>query len=246
AARRRRRLLWCAGAAAATAVVSMAVAVASLNPSVAAEPTAPPQVAADPAGVSDPSPGPSPSTGTGDDPLTPGEVGKARAAALTTSLAESGRDVTGGKGPEYLSSEVVEGGTGRDVQVYYYDYQTDELVKQVVDVNSGKVTGSFRGKGLQRPASDREVATAVDLLLAAPAGADVRALYTKVTGQPWSGKDKLQVGAHIFHARPADTAVRQCGQHRCVQLVARVANGPFVDLNNIIIDLSGRSVARVK
>jgi hypothetical protein len=144
-------------------------------------------------------------------------------------------------------AEIVEGGTGRDAAFYFYDYRTDELVKQVVDVPTGKVTGSFRGKGMQLPASDREVATALDLLLAAPAGADVRALYTQVTGKPWTGKDQLQVEAHVYTARPADTeATSQCGRHRCVQLVARVDDGPFVDLNDIIIDLSGRTVARVK
>jgi len=242
-AARRRRLVWGGVVTAATALA--VVAGLSLNAS-AQGPSPTPGAAAEPPRVSDPSPGPAPVTGVGDDPLTVGEVDKARALALTPQLVASARDVTGAKGPEYLSSDVVEGGSGRDAALYFYDYRTDELVKQVVDVSTGKVTGSYRGKDLQLPASDREVATAVDLLLADPAGADVRALYTKVTGKPWSGKDKLDVGAHIYRARPADTATSQCGRHRCLQLVARVAGGPFVDLDDIIIDLSGRTVVRVK
>jgi hypothetical protein len=239
---RRRRLVW--SAAVLTTALSAAIAVATLDASAAPPPTPSPGVGAQPATVSNPSPGPEQSTGTGDDPLTRPEVDKARVVAVAPLAAA--KDVTGAKGPEYLSSSVVEGGAGRDAAFYFYDYTTDELVKQIVDVPGGKVTGTFRAKNMQLPASEREVATALDLLLADPVGADVRALYTKVTGKPWSGKDKLQVGAHIFHARPADTEVAKCGAHRCLQLVARVTDGPFVDLNDIIIDLSGRTVVRVK
>jgi hypothetical protein len=243
-AARRRRLIW--GAAVVTAAVAVAFGLATLNASAAPTPSATPGAAADPPRVSNPSPGPAPVTGVRDDPLTAGEVDKARAAALTPQLVESAKDVTGAKGPEYLSSEIIEGGTGRDAALYFYNYGTDELVKQVVDVTGGTVTGSFRAKNMQLPAADREVATALDLLLADPLGADVRALYRQVTGKPWSGKDKLKVEAHIYHARPANTETSECGRHRCVQLVAQVTDGPFVDLSDIIIDLSGRTVVRVK
>jgi len=243
-ANRKRWLAW--GAVATTAVVSAAFGITSLNAYAEPTPSKTPGAAADPARVSDPSPGPAPATGVGDDPLTAQEVEKARAVALTPELVESAKDGAGAKGPEYLSSEIIEGGKGRDAAFYFYDYDSDELVKQVVDVTRGEVTGSFRAKDMQLPASDREVATALDLVLDDPVGADVKKLYTQVTGEPWSGKDKLKVGAHIYSARPADTTASQCGRHRCLQLVARVTDGPFVDLNDIIIDLSGRTVVRVK
>jgi hypothetical protein len=242
---RRKRLAW-GVVTVATMAVSTAFGVATFGAFAAPIPGSTPGVAAEPPAVSNPSPGPAPVKGVGDDPLTSQEVDKARAVALTSELAESAKDVTDGKGPEYLFSEIVEGGTGRDAAFYFYDYHTNELVKQIVDITAGKVTGSFRAGNLQLPASDREVATALDLLLADPIGADVRELYTKVTGKPWTGKDQLKVQAHIYNARPADTEASQCGEHRCVQLVARVTDGPFVDLNDIIIDLSGRTVVRVK
>jgi len=243
-AMRRRRLAW--GIVGVTTVVlSTAFAVATLEASAEPTPGSSPGAAAAPSTVSNPSPGPAASAGVEDDPLTKEEVNQAKTVAMVP-LTESAKDVTGAKGPEYLSAEIVVGGTGRDAAVYFYDYSTDELVKQVVDVTGGKVTGSFKAKQMQLPASDREVATAVDLLLADAAGTDVRALYTKVTGKPWTGKDQLKVEAHIYHAQPADTAAAKCGEHRCLQLVARVTDGPFVDLNDIIIDLSGRTVVRVK
>ena len=240
---RRRRLIW---GVAMTAAVSAAIAVATMDASAAPAPGPSTEVAAEPATVSNPLPGPEPVTGVGDDPLTGPEVDQARAVALDPQLVAAAQDVTGAQGAEYLSWEIIEGGTGRDAAFYFYDYRADELVKQVVDVTGGKVTGSFRAKDMQLPASDREVATALDLLLADPVGADVRAVYTQVTGKPWSGPGELAVEAHIYHARPADTEAGKCGEHRCVQLVARVTDGPFVDLNDIIIDLSGRTVVRVK
>ena len=241
---RKRWLAW--GAAATTAVLSAGFAIASLDAFAEPTPGPTPGAAADPPRVSNPSPGPPAATGVGDDPLTRQEVDKARAVALTPQLVASAKDVAGAKGPEYLSSEIVEGGPGRDAAFYFYDYRSDELVKQVVDVTGAKVTRSFRAKDMQPPASDREVAAALDLVLAAPVGDDVRKLYTQVTGKPWSGKDQLKAGAHVYHARPADTTTSQCGRHRCLQLVVRVVGGPFVDLNDIIIDLSGRTVVRVK
>lgn len=243
-ASRSRRLIW--GVAAMTAAVSAVIVVAALDAAAAPAPGPSARAAAEPATVSNPSPGPAPVTGVGDDPLTGPEVDKARAVALDPRLVAAAEDVTGAKGAEYLSWEIIEGGPGRDAALYFYDYRTDELVKQVVDVAGGTVTGSFRAKGLQLPASDREVATALDLMLADPVGADVRAVYTQVTGKPWSGKDQLAVEAHTYRARPADTEAGECGEYRCVQLVARVTGGPFVDLNDIIIDLSGRTVVRVK
>jgi len=243
-ATRKRWLAW--GSVATTAVLSTAFGIATLDAFAEPTPGPAPKVAADPPQVSNPSPGPAAATGVGDDPLTPQEVAKARSVALTPQLVGAARDVAGAKGPEYLSSDVIEGGKGRDAAFYFYDYRSDELVKQVVDVTRGKVTGSFRAKDMQLPASDREVATALDLVLADPVGAEVKKLYTRVTGKPWSGKDKLKVGAHIYHARPADTTSSQCGRHRCLQLVVRITDGPFVDLNDIIIDLSGRTVVRVK
>ena len=195
--------------------LSAAFGITSLNAYAEPTPSKTPGAAADPPRVSDPSPGPEPATGVGDDPLTAREVEKARAVALTPELVESAKDVVGAKGPEYLSSEIIEGGKGRDAAFYFYDYQSDELVKQIVDVTGGKVTGSFRAKDMQLPASDREVATALDLVLADPVGAEVEKLYTQVTGKPWSGKDQLKVEAHVYSARPGPSSTSTTSLSTC-------------------------------
>ncbi|WP_239087200.1 hypothetical protein [Actinoplanes digitatis] len=208
--------------------------------------TPPAAATAEPARVSDPSPPPEPAAGTGGDPLTTGELARARAAALTPRLAAGARDVTGAAGPEYLSAETAADGATRQAEVYYYDYRADRLVKQVVDLATGRVTGSYSATGMQPPAARREVDAALGLLLAGPFAADLRDGYAAATGRPFAGAADVVVTAHVYRARPADTTgARACGVHRCLQLVAQAGDGPFIDLDHLIIDLSGRSIARL-
>jgi hypothetical protein len=238
-----RRLSWGLGISTVTALAAFGVASWQAN----AAPPSPggPGVAAEQPRVSDPSPAPEQATGTGSDALTTDEVGRARAVALAP-LTGGTEDVTGAAGPEYLSAELVTDGAQRRADVYYYDYRAEKLIKQVVDLGTGKVTGSYAAAGMQPPAADREVGTALDLVLASPHAAELRDGYARATGRTYSGKDDIVVTAHVYKARPADTAVRNCGKHRCLQLIVQAADGPFIDLNQIIIDLSGRTVARLK
>jgi len=242
-ATRRRRWVW--GLGVATVTASAAFGLASYQAGATPTPAPTSGVAAEQPRVTDPSPGPEPVTGKGNDPLTATEVDKAKTVALTPSLIASAKDVTGAAGPEYLSSEIVEETSVRKAAIYFYDYRDNSLVKQVVDLGTGKVSASFAATGMQPPASSREVSTALDLLLADRLGAELRDVYTRATGRPWSGKEDLTVGAHVYQARPADTGAAQCGKHRCLQLVVQVTGGPYIDINDIIIDLSGRTVARL-
>jgi hypothetical protein len=240
-----RRLSWGLGISTATALAAFGVAAWQAN-------AAPPSpgttsgVAAEPARVSDPSPPPEPTAGTGSDPLTSDEVARARAAALTAKLSAEAEDATGAAGPEYLSAEVVTEGAGRHAEVYYYDYRTERLVKQVVDLATGAVTGSYSATRMQPPPARREVDTALGLLLAGPFAADLRDGYAAATGRAFAGPDDIVVTAHVYESRPADIGAHECGAHRCLQLVVQAADGPFIDLNHLIIDLSGRSIVRLR
>jgi len=240
-----RRWSWGLGISTMTAVAAFSVASWQAN-AAPPSPGATPGAAAEQPRVSDPSAPPEPVAGTGSDPLTSTEVGKARAVALTPKLATGARDVTGAAGPEYLSAEIAADSTVRRAELYFYDYRTDKLVKQVVDLRTGKLTGSYSATGMQPPAAAREVDRALDLVLAGPYAADLRSRYAEATGRALGGKADLTVAAHIHHVRPADTVARSCGTHRCLQLVVQAADGQFIDFDDIIIDLSGRTVARLK
>jgi hypothetical protein len=234
---------WGLGIASVTAV--SAFGVASWQANAAPEPGATPGAAADQPRVSDPQPRPERVSGVGGDALTTGEVGKARAVALTAELKAQAQDVSGKAGPEYLTAQIAEGDSRR-ADVYFYDYKTDKLVKQVVDLTTGRVTGSFSAAGMQLPASKQEVSAAFDLLLANPLAAELKDAYRKATGKDFAGKDGLVLSAHVYKARAADSGASTCGRHRCLQLVVETPDGLFIDVNQIVVDLSGRTVARLR
>lgn len=241
---RQRTWGWGLGIATITAVTAFGVASWHAN---AAPPPGPGAgVAGEQPRVSNPSPAPETAAGVGGEALTSSEVDRARVAAVTPELAAGAEDVTGAKGPEYLSAEVLAEGGKRRAELYYYDYKTDKLVKQVVDLGTGKLAASYSAPGLQKPASEREVATALDLLLADPLAKELEDAYERTTGKQFAGKDGLTVKAHVYKAKPADSGTGDCGRHRCLQLVVQTSDGLFIDVNHIVIDLSGRTVARLK
>jgi hypothetical protein len=225
-----RRWAWGLGIATTSAVTAFGFAAWQAN----AAPTPPtPTVAAEQPSVTDPSPLPEAAVGRGSDGLTSGEVETARAAALTPQLAANAQDVTGKAGPEYLSAEVDTEAGGRQAELYFYDYQTEKLVKQVVDLKTGKLAKSFSATGMQPPASAQETRTALELLVADPLGKSL------------AGIDGLKPTAHIYTAKPADKGASQCGKNRCVQLIVQTEDGTFLSVSEFVVDLSGRTVARL-
>ncbi|MDQ7904403.1 hypothetical protein RB614_07685 [Phytohabitans sp. ZYX-F-186] len=253
---RAQRLRWGLGVASCTAVVALAVAwiggatASTPNRAPDADAAAPASAEAEPvrAPAADPTPGPAPAAGTGRDPLTPSELDRARAAALAAPLAGA-TDVNGAAGPEYLSFELVEtkeANAPRRAAVYLYDYTADKLVKRVVNLKTGAVEGTFAAAKRQPPPSDREVAKALALFLADGQSADFKSRYQKATGKAFTSADQVEITGTTYVARPADTGADQCGEHRCVQFITQVPNGPFIDITDIVVDLSGRTVARLR
>jgi hypothetical protein len=255
---RAQRLRWGLGVASCTAAVALGVAwiggaTASTPTRIPADPASGEQ-AAQAAGppAADPTTGPAPAAGVGRDPLTPAELAKARTAALDTTLRATATDVNGAPGPEYLSFELVDakaGGTGsaapRRAAVYFYDYTTNALIKRVVNVDTGTVEGTFTATERQPPPSDNELAKAFGLFLASDLSADFRSRYRAATGRAFTSPDQVEVTATTYVARPADTGSDKCGKNRCVQFITRVPNGVFIDITDIVVDLSGRTVARL-
>jgi hypothetical protein len=88
------------------------------------------------------------------------------------------------------------------------------------------------------------VKAALELLLANPLSAELKDAYARATGQPFTGQE-LSPSAHIYHAMPADTGASQCGKDRCLRLIVQTSDGHILDLDKIIVDLSGRTVARL-
>ncbi|WP_395105889.1 hypothetical protein [Actinomadura sp. SCN-SB] len=248
---RAQRLRWGLVAAASTAVVAL-----GLSGIVGATASAPPDTggAASPAstaGVAEPTAtAPPAGGGIGRDQLTPAELRQAKTAAAN---GLTGTDVKGAPGPEYLSFELAAPKPGEDgpdaprrAAVYFYDYTSEKLIKRVVNLRTGAVEGTFSRGRMQPPPSERETAEAVAIFLAHPLSADFKARFGRAAGRAFTSASQVQATATTYTARPADTGADQCGASRCVQLFTRVPNGPFIDITDIVIDLSGRTVARLR
>ncbi|MEW2426501.1 hypothetical protein AB0877_00655 [Micromonospora sp. NPDC047644] len=192
--------------------------------------------------ITDPPEVPVPATGTGRDPLTPAETDRARELALA-GLATAGpagpTDVTGAAGPELLTVRRADGdGSARRADVLAYDYRGDKLVKVAVDLTAGRVTGTFAAAGMQPPATPREVATAVDLLWRHDLGELMRERFRQATGAAPASAAELEPGAQTYTGKP-------CAVHRCVLLLLHRPGEPYVDLTDLVVDLSAGTVVRL-
>ena len=192
-----------------------------------------------------------PATGTGRDPLTPDEAALAEAVALDHEAVEGMTDVNGDDGPELLSIELAADDPAGDpdarlADVYAYDYSTDVLVKQVVDLTAGEVVRSATAPGMQPPPSEAEVAAAFALLLADPAGAGLAAQFRVITGEELTAPEQVTGTGASFVAPEGATQASACGRHRCLTLFAQIPDGPYVDLSALVVDLSDQTVIRLR
>ncbi|MFD8590223.1 hypothetical protein ACFV1B_11870 [Streptomyces sp. NPDC059637] len=202
-------------------------------------------------------PAPPAETGTGRDALTPDEIEAARDLALARDrgLRTAAEDVRGKDGDaQYLSTALArpsgDGGTGGDghrrAEVYFYDYSDDTLVKKTVDLTEHEVVASERNGNAQPPPSRAEAAEAVGVLLDSPLGAGLKEDYRAATGRTLARATQLDTRGLTYRAPEGVTGpAAKCGEHRCVRLFTRVADGPWIDVRHLVVDLSARTALRL-
>ncbi|MFE1344195.1 Tat pathway signal sequence domain protein [Streptomyces sp. NPDC058757] len=191
--------------------------------------------------------------GTGTDPLTDTELDRARTLALGPSDTAARQDVDGDRGrPQHLGTELADPLPGREgerrAQVRFYDYARDELVTRTVDLTTGRVESTATSRGVQPSAHPEELRAALGLILASPLGKGVREDYRDATGGELESPDQLWFNGDVYRThreRNVPGALSRCGEHRCVRLVTKVRNGPWIDTRNLIVDLSAKNVVRV-
>ncbi|MFJ6634885.1 Tat pathway signal sequence domain protein [Streptomyces sp. NPDC091376] len=192
--------------------------------------------------------------GVGRDPLTDDERKRAEGLA-TAPAARSGENVGGGRGPQHLTTDLAEplpseaglAAPPRRAVVSFYDYRTDQLVTATVEVGSGKVESREAQQGVQPSPRREELREAVELILASPLGAGLRADYQDATGRTLTSAGPLTLSGFVYRKEreartPAELA--SCGVHRCVRVITKITNGPWIDTRDLAVDLSARTVVR--
>ncbi|MFJ6865649.1 Tat pathway signal sequence domain protein [Streptomyces termitum] len=191
--------------------------------------------------------------GTGTDPLTDAELARAEALALTPPGAAALQDAAGDRGrPQRLGTELADPEPGREdvrrAQVRFYDYARDELVVRTVNLTTGAVESTSARRGVQPSAHPEEVRAALALLLAAPLGQGVKEDYAHATGGTLTDPGRLRATGDVYRPyreKNVPEALARCGEHRCLRLVTKIPDGPWIDTRNLIVDLSARNVVRV-
>ncbi|MEV1026580.1 Tat pathway signal sequence domain protein [Streptomyces sp. NPDC050264] len=195
--------------------------------------------------------------GVGRDPLTDAEMDRAeKLAEQNNGLRMKARDVEGDRGPQHLSTNLTEidpGLTGaaagqRRADVVSYDYKSDSVITKTVNLDTGKVEDTQSDQGVQPPPSRAELAEATGLLIADRLGADLKSDYKDATGKRLTNAAQLQLSGMVFRkATVADVPsdLTACGEHRCLRVVVKVENGPWIDTRALVVDLSARTVGRL-
>nr|WP_026246810.1 hypothetical protein [Streptomyces sp. SID8379] len=195
--------------------------------------------------------------GVGRDPLTDAEIARAeKLAENTDGFRLKSEDVEGDRGPQHLSTNLSEwdptesGSSARQrrAEVVSYDYKNDATVTAVVNLDTGEVEDTQTDQGVQPPPVRDELAEATQLLIDSPLGAGLKDDYKDATGNALTTADQLDVSGGVFRKETVENlpaGLKECGEHRCVRVAAKVKNGPWIDTRAFVVDLSDRGVARL-
>jgi hypothetical protein len=200
------------------------------------------------------------SSGSGYDPLAPGEESRAVAAlgiAPETQALTTMGSVTDAPTELLLLVErhqeekavYVQGNWQRRADVYIYRYVDDVLIHQIFNFDTNQVDSVVTAQGIQLPLLAVEEQRALTLALDNPdTRRQIEADYLHITGQPLASSDQLQVKAMTFHADSMPNtelgSAAACGIRRCAQLL--ITAGENIVLQTIpIVDLSTGIVAHV-
>lgn len=193
--------------------------------------------------------------GIGSDPLTDAEIERAEKASVSGQMRSSARDVEGDRGPQLLSTNLSEpepsdsgAAPPRRAEVVYYDYKQDAVITKTVNVETGKVENANTTHNVQPPPSQEELAEGARLLIADPLGKGLKQDFKHATGKALTGPGQLQLSGMVFRketVKSVPSDLTECGKHRCLQVVTKVKNGPWIDTRSLVVDLSSRSVGRL-
>jgi Cu2+-containing amine oxidase len=185
------------------------------------------------------------------DPLNPAELAKATslvqsastpAASQRTLIAPSSTATTTTTAPELLLVERhinEKDQSGRRADVYKYDYSSNETLISLIDLDTNQVISTKRQQHLQLPLTENELQRASDLIFADDEERTLLASeYKRITGQTLNGPEQLQVKAFVFLAdslpEQLNAASKQCGLHRCAQVLLYTHDSVVFEVSPIV------------
>lgn len=127
----------------------------------------------------------------------------------------------------------------RRADVFIYDYSTNELIESLVDLNTSEVIRSERKQGVQLPLTNNELKRAKEIVFE---DEDERAIleeeYRRITSREMTDTADLNIKAFTFLAdslpNRINEASKQCGIHRCAQLMLYTQDNVVFEISPIV------------
>lgn len=181
------------------------------------------------------------------DPLSLNEVSMASLLTAGPSLAARGvntemSSITSSSQEVLLIERNEEKGAPSDqrrADVFIYDYSTNELIEALVDLNTSEVISSERKQGVQLPLTNNELKRAKEIVFE---DEDERAIleeeYRRITSREMTNTSDLNIKAFTFLAdslpNRINEASKQCGIHRCAQLMLYTQDNVVFEISPIV------------
>jgi len=175
------------------------------------------------------------------DPLTNTEISRVGGLIVPPAIAaKSESGITTSDHQEVLLIERnEEKGAPKDqrrADVYIYNYATNELQESLVDLNTSEIISSVTKQGVQLPLTQNELKRAKQIVFE---DEDERQIleheYNRITSRTLNDTSELNIKAFTFTAdslpNRVNEASKQCGIHRCAQLML------YTD-ENIVFEIS--------
>ena len=127
----------------------------------------------------------------------------------------------------------------RLADIYRYDYERDETIHTIFDVNQQKVISSESHQFMQLPLTANEIDRATDIIFddAEQLGL-LKNEYRRITGNYLVNPDQLHIKAFSFSsdtmAEQLNQASLQCGLNRCAQLLLYTHDSIVFEVSPIV------------
>ena len=127
----------------------------------------------------------------------------------------------------------------RRADVFIYDYSSNELIQSLVDLNTSEVIHSERKQGVQLPLTAKELIRAKQIVFE---DEDERAIledeFRRISSRELTDTSELNIKAFTFLAdslpNRVNEASKQCGIHRCAQLMLYTHENIVFEISPIV------------
>ncbi len=180
------------------------------------------------------------------DPLTPVELEKALAISTPVSTKKT-RNRNSASGNEIANELLLverrlidkEQTPQRLADVYHYDYDNNETIHTIVNLDTQKVISTRHHQRLQLPLNENELQRSSDIIFTdSEQSALIKNEYQRITGKYLSSPEQLNIKAFVFSAdtlsEELNPASQQCGLHRCAQILLYTHDSIVFEISPIV------------